>query len=238
MFSILPNTPWPGFRVGQPEELPGFRLANDGSLPADAESGGRTYASDGGVYPAGDRADEPLVGRPPVQDPARWSATLPGTSYAGAGDDGAGFVDRLRPFLADVRDAAERVGTRANAVVNGAYSVFPGTYNALRAVGRGIGILGPEEFRRFGQEADFIGTALGQVAEHPGPAARVSRDALSALDTDPLFRYYMLGRTAMGALTGLGPAAMAGDALRAVEKGHNMINAYKRGIQGTPSSGP
>ena len=121
--------------------------------------------------------------------------------------------------------------------MNGAYSVFPGTYNALRAVGRGIGILGPEEFRRFGQEADSIGTALGQVAEHPAPA-RVSRDALSVLDTDPLFRYYMFGRTAHGALTGLGPAAMAGDALRAVEKGHNMIDAYKRGIQGTPSSGP
>jgi hypothetical protein len=173
-----------------------------------------------------------------LQDPARWTAKPAGNPYAGAGGDVAGFFGRFRPFLADVQDAAERVGTRANAVVNGAYSVFPGTYNAIRAVGRGVGILGPEEFRRFGPEADSIGTALGQIAEHPGPAARVSRDALSVLDTNPLFRYYMFGRAAMGLLTGLGPAAMAGDALRAIEKGHNMIDTLKYGIQGTPSGGP
>lgn len=217
MFKFVPDASLPGFRVKAPDDPPSFRIANVGSVPADAESGGLTFASDGGAYPAGDRADEPLVGRP--------------------SDDGAGFLQRFQPILADVQDAAERVGARANAVVNGAYSVFPGTYNALRAAGRGIGILGPEEFRRFGQEADAIGTALGQVVEHPGPAAQVSRDALSILDANPLFRYYMVGRAAMGLLTGLGPAAMAGDALRAVEKGHNMIDAYKSGIQGTPSSG-
>lgn len=43
----------------------------------------------------------------------------------------------------------------------------------------------------------------------------------------------------MGLFTGLGPAAAAGDALSAVEKGHNMIDALKYGIQGTPpSAGP
>jgi hypothetical protein len=207
MFKFVPDTSLPGFRVKAPDDPPSFRVADDGSVPADAESAGLSYASDGAVYPAGDRADE------------------------------AGLLERFRPFIADVQDAAERVGTRANAVVNGAYSVFPGTYNALRAAGRGIGILGPEEFRRFGQEADAVGTVLGQVVDHPGAAAHVSRDALSVLDSDPLFRYYMFGRAGMGLLTGLGPAAMAGDALRAVEKGHNMIDAYKFGIQGTPSSG-
>ena len=262
LVNVLPDIRWPGFRVGLPEDQPGFRISDDGSVrtgfaadpslvsfgghdpygnpasAADPGSLGTPDASDGGVYPATDRAGDPIVGRPPSQDPARWTSNPAASRYVNASGNPSSISERFGPFLADVRDAAEAVGTRANAVVNGAYSVFPGTYNAIRAGGRGIGLLGPEEFRRFGQEADSIGTTLGQIAEHPGAAARVSRDALSVLDSNPLFRYYMFGRAAMGLLTGLGPAAMAGDALRAVEKGHNMIDAYKYGIQGTPSSGP
>lgn len=239
VFIIFPNTPLPGFRVGQPEERPGFRISHDGLVPSDIESSGATYASDSGVYPAGNRADDPLVGRPPLQDPARWTAKPAGNPYANASGDEAGFFGRFRPFLADVQDTAERVGTRANAVVNGAYSVFPGTYNAIRAAGRGIGILGPEESRRFGEEADSIGTALGQIANHPGPAARAGRDAVSVLANNPLLPYYLFGRMFMGGLTRLGPAAMAGDALRAVENGHNLIDAIiQYGGAGIPSKDP
>ena len=180
MLNMLPDARWPMFRVGQPEDLPGFRIANDGSvgttsgdsglasfgryLPDNAAplvrigSNGPTYASDGGVYRAADQAYDPVDGNPSWQDPAR-------TSYANARDNRSSFFDRFEPFLTDVQDAAQAVGTRANAVVNGAYSVFPRTYNAIRALGRGIGVLGPEEFRRFGQEADFVGDSLGQNSE-------------------------------------------------------------------------
>jgi hypothetical protein len=161
MLNMLPDARWPMFRVGQPEDPPGFRIANDGSvgttsgdsglasfgryLPDNAAplvrigSNGPTYASDGGVYRAADQAYDPVDGNPSWQDPAR-------TSYANARDNRSSFFDRFEPFLTDVQDAAQAVGTRANAVVNGAYSVFPRTYNAIRALGRGIGVLGPEEF--------------------------------------------------------------------------------------------
>lgn len=134
----------------------------------------------------------------------------------------------------DVRDTAEQLGTKANAVVNGAYSVFPGVYNAARAVSRGVGFQGSEEFRRFGQEADFAGGALTKAAEHPEQAYRAGRGVMSKLDDDPLFRYYMAGRALMGVATGLGPAAMAGDALRALETGHDWVDAFRNGVQGKP----
>ncbi len=123
--------------------------------------------------------------------------------------------------------------------MNGAYSVFPGTYNAIRALGRGTGVLGPEEFRRFGQESDFIGDSLGQLAKHPGLAVRTARAALPILAKDPLLPYYAAGRLLMGGLTRLGPAATIGDALRAVEDGHNFLNSvFYHGIEGIPSVSP
>jgi hypothetical protein len=100
-------------------------------------------------------------------------------------------------------------------------------YNAARTVARGTGLLGQEEFRRFGQEADVVGGALGRIVRHPGASARIARDAVSELDEDPLFRYYMGGRAAMGALMSLGPAAMAGDSRRAIERGHDVIDALR-----------
>jgi hypothetical protein len=254
MLTMLPDARWPMFRVGQPQDPPGFRLSNDGSagtppgdsgvasfaryLPGDAgplvppDPGGPPYASDGGVYPVADQAYEPVDGNPPRQDTAR-------ADDAGAGDNRPGFLDRFQPFITDAQNAAEAVGTRANAVVNGAYSVFPGTYNAIRALGRGTGVLGPEESRRFGQEADFIGDSLGQIAKHPGLALRTARAALPILAKDPLLPYYAAGRLLMGGLTRLGPVATIGDALRAVEDGHNFLNSvFYHGIQGIPSKSP
>jgi hypothetical protein len=105
-------------------------------------------------------------------------------------------------------------------------------------VARGTGLLGQEEFRRFGQEADFVGGLLGRIVNHPEASARLAGHAVSKLDENPLFRYYMLGRAAMGILTGLGPAAMAGDALRAIERGHKGIDILKYGVQGTPPTEP
>lgn len=137
------------------------------------------------------------------------------------------------PFFTALQDAARTTGSRANAFVNGGYSVLPGVYNTVRAVARGTGLLGSEEFRRFGQEADTVGAALGQVVHHPEPAGRAAREALAALADHPLLPYYTAGRLLMGGLTMLGPAATAGDALRAVEKGHNFIDGLLYpGIQG------
>ncbi len=186
MFGDLPDRGSPGFRVGRPEDPPGFRV------------------SDGGLHPA--------------------NSGTPGF-FAGVG-----------PFLADLQDVAEKVGARANAVMNGAYSVFPGAYSAARAVARGVGVLGPDEFRRFGQEADLIGAAAGQVASHPRLAACAARDAVSILADNPLLPYYLAGRGFMGYFSGLGLGAMAGDALRAVENGHDLIDAViQHGAAGIPS---
>jgi hypothetical protein len=88
MLTMLPDARWPMFRVGQPQDPPGFRLSNDGSagtppgdsgvasfgryLPDNAgplvppDPGGPPYASDGGVYPW------------PIKPMSRSTATRPG----------------------------------------------------------------------------------------------------------------------------------------------------------------
>ena len=216
------------FGVGQADEVPGFRVG-----PPDQVPGLHNFKPPHEVVPgfhvnsdASARFGYPPAGDTPVLDPVRWTA------------EPAGYRDAVsisqKPLGDLAARVANRIGTHANAVVNGAYSVFPGVYNAGRAVARGTGVLGQEEFRRFGQEADVVDGLLGGVARHPDASARIARHAVSTLDEDPLFRYYMAGRAAMGALTGLGPAAMAGDALRAIERGHNVIDAFKYGIQGRP----
>lgn len=55
------------------------------------------------------------------------------TGIQSADEGTSNFLSDARPCLADLQDAAEKVGRRANAVINGAYSVFPGAYNAVRA---------------------------------------------------------------------------------------------------------
>jgi|GraSoiStandDraft_53_1057289.scaffolds.fasta_scaffold248760_1 hypothetical protein len=250
MFNFRPPAGVPGFRVGLPDAVPGFRVRDDGSLSAafSSEPSSASFGHDlyGNAAPpadidsmgAVDRAHDPVVGRPTLQNPAQWASNPAGNPYVYVSGNRAGFFDRLAPFLADVQDAAGGIGTRANAVVNGAYSVFPGTYNAIRAAGRGLGILGPDEFRRFGQEADFIGSSAGQIVKHPGPAVRAARDAVSVLADNPLLPYYGAGRALMGYFTGLGLPAMAGGALRAVEDGHNLLDAIiQNGIGGVPSAG-
>jgi hypothetical protein len=213
MFSVPVDARVPGFRVGQPGEVPGFRLADDGSIRNDAASAGAS-----------------------PQYPGQWTSKWAGPLYVDASGRPPDFFDRLGSTLADVPDAADWVGTRANAVVNGAYSVFPGTYNALRAVARGAGLLGPEEFRRFGQEADAIGNSLGRAVKYPDLAYHASLEAARvALESNPLLPYYSAGRGRMGFATRLGGAATAGDALRAVENGHDLIDAIiQYGISGIP----
>jgi len=155
-------------------------------------------------------------------------------------DDGSAELyagDPGRVHYEQLGDGVKAAGSAANALVNGANSTLGNSVDAGRAVARGVGLLGPDEFRRFGQEADFIGTslgrigpALGRIIDHPGLAARAAGRALAE---EPLLPFYLAGRMGMGALTGLGPAAMAGGLLRAVEDGHNLVDAIVYpGIQG------
>ena len=90
-----------------------------------------------------------------------------------------------------------------------------------------------------GQEADAIGAGLGKVVERPELVARAAQEAWPMLRDNPRLWPYLGGRLVMGALTRLGPAAMAGDALRAVEKGHNLADAFfYHGMLGNPSKDP
>lgn len=164
--------------------------------------------------------------------------------YERYGDDGlADFYaneDAGRATAENARRLARAVGSSANALVNGAYSTLGNSYDAARAVGRGVGVLGREEFRRFGQEADLIGASLGQVGpalgqiglvlgqivEHPKLTAQAAGRFLAA---NPLLPFYFAGRVGMGSVTGLGPVAMAGGALRAVEDGHDLIDSLVQG---------
>ena len=211
MFTLRPDATRVGLGPDQENEVPGFRVRQPDGVP------GFHVNSDGSTQPS-----YPTAGDPSLLQPVQWAGR----------SDSPGPVT-LGDFFAR---ALNRIGTEANAVVNGAYSVFPGVYDAGRAVARGTGLMGQDEFRRFGQEADFIGSSLGRIAQHPGTSARAAGRALSELDKNPLFRPYMGGRAAMGILTGLGPAAMAGNALRAIENGHDLIDVLKYGIQGWPSS--
>jgi hypothetical protein len=228
MFRFRPNATAVDFGFGQADEVPGFRVGQLDQVPGlhnfkPPQVPGFRVNSDGSA-----RSSDPTAGESPLLHPVQWAAEPAGYRNA------LGVAQKPVTLVDLATRVANRIGTHANAVVNGAYSVFPGVYSAGRAVARGTGLLGQEEFGRFGQEADFVGGSLGKIAEHPEASARMARRAVSKLDEDPLFRYYMAGRAAMVALTGLGPAAMAGDALRAIESGHDVIDAFKHGVQGKP----
>jgi len=215
MFSVPVDNRVPGFRVGEPEFVPGFRLSVDGSpLP-----------------------DPPPFSTP--QDPAGWTSAWARPLYVDARGDQPGFLERNVPSWSDVQDAADWLWPRMNAAVNGAYSIFPGTYDAARGLARGIGLLGPEEFRRIGQEADFAGDSVERIVRHPGAAHRAADNALTILAQNPLIFPYLAGRVAMGTFTGLGPAADMGGFLRALENGHDLIDAViQHGVGGLPSTRP
>jgi hypothetical protein len=114
-----------------------------------------------------------------------------------------------------------------------------GTYNAGRAVARDTGLLGADEFHPFGQEADAIGAGLGKLVERPELAVRAAQEAWPIVRENRGCGLTSLAALSWGGLTRLGPAAMAGDALRAVEKGHSSADAFfNHGLLGNPSNDP
>ena len=171
----------------------------------------------------------------PNDRPPGFNVVEPGFRVFDDGSMATYGSDLGRPFFSNLKEAAAWV----NAAVNGAYSVLPGTYNAGRTVARGTGLMGADEFRRFGQEADAIGAGLGKLVDRPELAVRAVQEAWPILRDNPRMWPYLGGRATMGILTRLGPAAVAGDALRAVEKGHNLADAFLyHGILGNPSRDP
>jgi hypothetical protein len=96
--------------------------------------------------------------------PVRWTPSPDSPSAPGSD----------RSFWDDAWDTAKDVGEKANAVVNGAHSIYPGTWNFFRAAGRGLGFYGSEEAQRFRQEMNAAGKGLEFIAEDPMRAARLA----------------------------------------------------------------
>ncbi len=167
----------------------------------------------------------------PELDKRSLEPVFDGTVPAYSGDTGSIFYGRLR-------DGADAVGARANATVNGAHSIFPGTLNLPRSILRAAGLFGKAEAHRFDDEMAAAGAALGQIVKHPEPALRAAGEAFSTAWNDPLFPFYLAGRAGMGLRTRLGPFAVVGDTLRALEDGHNLDDAVTySGILGRPPPG-
>jgi hypothetical protein len=137
------------------------------------------------------------------------------------------------------------LGTALNALVNGAYSIFPGVGNAFRYLGRSFGFYGADEITRSDQEANFIHAAavdaydvLKSSPEARDLALRAALDAGRVLTDDEIHDYFIAGRVLMGSITLLGPTASAGDALRAIENGHNLLDAARAAIIGNHTTNP
>ena len=214
MFNVQP---WvPGFRVVEPPapEVPGFRVSVDGSTGSGAPPADRPYPQmpmRGISNPAGNRRID-----------------IRGLPYSVA----------RGTFLDDIRDLPEAIADRVGATAKGAYSVLSGTYNAGRAAARGLGLLGPEEAERFRRELELMRSSAKAIAEYPGDTARAVYYGADERLEDPLLKYHLLGRGAMGYFARVGPVplgavALVGDTLRAFENGRqNLVDALLDGVQG------
>ncbi|MCW5733963.1 MAG: RHS repeat-associated core domain-containing protein, partial [Enhydrobacter sp.] len=129
---------------------------------------------------------------------------------------------------------AADAGRKANAYVNGAYSVFPDALNSVRYVLRSSYLFGGDEYNRAVQEANIVGRGLTEIYRHPEASIKLGEKALGIItQQQPLISYYVGGRTFMGYLTTLGPAAAAGGLLRGVENGRDFVSsAVQSGIVG------
>ncbi|SEP31599.1 hypothetical protein SAMN02990966_05012 [Rhodospirillales bacterium URHD0017] len=197
-------------------------LVSTSSPPADAEVPGFRMNADGSV-----RTDGAAMGRSPSYIPVGW--TPPNA------DDYGNAEIALSNSAGQPAEAAKAAG-------EGAYSLGPGLVNYARAMGRGLGLYGPEEVQRFYREMDASGLGMRFIAKNPELSAQIAREgAVRALKTQPMLPFRLGGRAGAGVLLGLAglpwlpPLAMFGDAFRALENGDDFISALGRGIAGTSS---
>ena len=222
MFNVRPNVRVPGFNVREPEEdVPGFRLNADGTIGKPPMTAAKPNGNPFDIFepqPSG-------VWPPPYLALAGGVGATPGNIARGA-------------FLDDIKELPEAIGDRVGAMAKGAYSIFPGVYNAGRAAARGLGLLGPEQAERFRRELELIRSSANAIVDRPGDAARAAYYGADERFGDPLLKWHLLGRGAMGYLARVGPVplapvALVGDTLRAFENGRqNLIDALLDGIQG------
>lgn len=120
-------------------------------------------------------------------------------------------------------------------------SVAEGTGNSLRFLARGLGLMGPEELARFNQEGvevDKFVKRYNEDAEFRREVNKALAQKMGELNTEEM-KWRLNGRAATGIVTGLGPAALIGDTTRAVENGHNLVDALMRGgLPGQPEKKP
>ncbi|HET6221254.1 MAG TPA: hypothetical protein VFE11_03775, partial [Dongiaceae bacterium] len=132
--------------------VPGFNV----EPPSDPEVPGFRMNADGSV-----RTDGAALGRSPSYIPVGW--TPPNA------DDYGNAEIALSNSAGQLAEAAKAVG-------GGAYSLGPGLVNYARAMGRGLGLYGPEEVQRFYREMDASGLGMRFIAENPELSARIARE--------------------------------------------------------------
>jgi hypothetical protein len=208
----------PGFNVEPPAEpeAPGFHLNPDGS------SG----------------TDDAVSGQLPSYTPVGWT---PNADQYGNAE--IALSNSYGPsFWSDVGDAARQLPGGVKALGEGAYSLGPGIVNYGRAMGRGLGLYGPDETQRFYREMDASAHGLRFIAKNPELSGRMALDGMAlASKVQPTFPLHVVGRLGASALLGIAglpwlpPLAMFGDASHALEEGHDAFDAFIRGVAGTPS---
>jgi RHS repeat-associated protein len=194
----------------------------------DSESGGLYYYRARHYYPAWGRFIQP--------DPIGLAGG--NNLYAYVDNDPLNFVDPS----GEVREASNRAVQFATAFGEGAWSVPRANYYAVRHVARGTGMMGSEELARFNQEAHVVDMAVCQYSENPAAFNEALGYAVKGLDTalstsESLRRYVsarVAGRVAAGVILTpvfwpVGPLATIGDTVRAVESGHDIVDAVVYG---------
>jgi hypothetical protein len=135
-------------------------------------------------------------------------------------------------------------GQAIGAIGDGAYSTVAGVGNVVRWIARSAGLFGSDEFWRSDKEfEDTVKSIWGgariavnsQEARYEAYRVAVAAGKSYYID-DELHDYQLAGRMLMGAITGLGPWAMFGDATRAIERGHNAWDAAIVGFTGDHKS--
>ena len=85
---------------------------------------------------------------------------------------------------------ATRRGSKGSG--RGCLFAWPGLVNYARAMGRGLGLYGPEEVQRFYREMDASGLGMRFIAKNPELSAQIAREgAMSALKTQPMLLFHL-----------------------------------------------